>query len=290
MPSGTAKPHRGAAMTDLYPRDLTEAEHAAVTAELETLADDQFVAAERYIDWQTRGPTLEADIAIANIAQDEYGHARLWYDLLEDLGRSEQELIWERDPADFRHTTLLELDYAAGDWADCVLRGYLYDTFEALHLEALEGTTYPRIADRLGKVQGEEGYHLEHTESWLERLVEDAAPGDEPLVRLQDALTRLYPHALTMFEPTDQETAIVEFGIRSTPLADLRGEWLAITTPFLTGLGLTVPEPSRPDGVRGRDGSHTDAWERLYNEFTYTYEMLDREPAKLMADPDEVEG
>jgi ring-1,2-phenylacetyl-CoA epoxidase subunit PaaC len=277
-------------MTELDPRDLSAEEHAAVTAELETLADDQFVAAERYIDWQTRGPTLEADIAIANIAQDEYGHARLWYDLLEDLGRTEQQLIWERDPADFRHTTLLELAYDAGDWADCVLRGYLYDTFEALHLEALEGTSYPRIADRLGKVQGEEGYHLEHTESWLDRLAEDAAPGDEALGRLQEALDRLYPHAMTMFEPTDQEAAILELGIRSTPLTELREDWLAVTTPFLAGLGLSVPEPSLPDGVRGRDGSHTDDWERLHNEFTFTYEQLGHEPAKLMVDPDEVEG
>ncbi len=278
-------------MTELDPRDLSERERAAVVAELETLADDQFVVAERYIDWQTRGPTLEADIAVANIAQDEYGHARLWYDLLEDLGRAEEELIWERDPDAFRHATLLELDYGKGDWADCVLRGYLYDTFESLHLESLDGSTYPRIADRLGKVRGEENYHLEHTESWLDRLTEDVAPGDEALVRLQDALDRLYPHALTMFEPTEEEEAILDLGVRSTPLAELREDWLAVTTPFLAGLGLDVPEPRLPEsGVRGRDGSHTDDWRGLYDEFTYTYEMLGREPAKLMVDPDEVEG
>ena len=278
-------------MTELDPRDLSKTERAAVTAELETLADDQLVVAERYTDWQTRGPTLEADIAVANIAQDEYGHARLWYDLLEDLGHTEQELIWERDPASFRHATLLELGYETGGWADCVLRGYLYDVFEQLHLGALEETTYPRIADRLGKVQGEEGYHREHTESWLDRLTEDAAPGDEALVRLQAALDRLYPHALTLFEPTEHETRIVELGVRPTPLADLRGDWLAVTTPFLAGLGLDIPDPELPEsGVRGRDGTHTDDWERLYNEFTYTYEMLDREPRKLLVDPDEVEG
>lgn len=275
----------------LAPRDLSDRARAAVEAELFTLADDQFVAAERYIDWQVRGPTLEADIAIANIAQDEYGHARLWYDLLEDLGYEEQELIWERDSAAFRHATLLELAYTPGDWADCVLRGYLYDVFETLHLEALEGTTYPRIADRLGKVQGEEAYHREHTESWLDRLTEEAGHGDEAVERLQAALDRLYPHALTLFEATDQEEAIVDLGVRPTPLTDLREDWFAVTTPFLEGLGLRVPDPSLPaSDVRGRDGSHTDDWRQLYNEFTFTYEQLGREPAKLMADPDEVEG
>jgi len=287
----------------LAPDDLAEHERAAVETELRTLADDQFVAAERYIDWQVRGPTLEADIAVANIAQDEYGHARLWYDLLERLGYEEAELLWERPPDAFRHATLLELDYAPGDWADCVLRGYLYDTFEKLHLESLEGTSYPPIADRLEKVQGEEAYHREHTQSWLDRLTEGgevpAAPreggeaarnaSDEPVRRLQAALDRLYPHALTLFEPTEAEQSILETGVRTRSLADLREDWLAVTTPFLEGLGLTVPEPSLPD-VRGRDGSHTDDWESLYDELTYTYELLGREPAKLMAPPDEVEG
>lgn len=271
------------------PESLSEQERSAVETELRTLADDQFVAAERYIDWQVRGPTLEADIAVANIAQDEYGHARLWYDLLERLGYEEAELIWERPPEEFRHATLLELGYEPGDWADCVLRGYLYDTFEQLHLEALEETSYPPIAGRLEKVQGEEAYHREHAQSWLDRLTDETAPGDEPVSRLQAALDRLYPHALTLFEPTDAEQTILETGVRTRSLDTLREDWLAITTPFLEGLGLTVPEPSLP-AVRGRDGSHTDDWTSLYDEFTYTYEMLGREPAKLMAAPDEVGG
>jgi ring-1,2-phenylacetyl-CoA epoxidase subunit PaaC len=271
----------------LDPADLSADEAWAVVAELETLADDEFVMAERYIDWQVRGPTLEADLAIANIAQDEYGHARLWYDLLEDFGRTEAELIWERPRDEFRHTTLAELAFETGDWADCVLRSYLYDHFERLRLEALEETTYPRIADRVGKVVGEEHYHRDHAENWLERLSDKPRP-NEAHTRLQDALDRLYPHALTMFEPTEHEERIVEAGVRPVPLADLREDWLAITTPFLEGLGLTVPAPDLPEsGVRGRDGTHTDDWRGLYNEFTYTYEMLDRDPAKLMADPDE---
>ena len=278
-----------AAMLD--PADLTAEETAAVVAELECLADDEFVVAERYIDWQVRGPTLEADLAIANIAQDEYGHARLWYDLLEDFGRSESELIWERPRDEFRHTTMAELPYETGDWADCVLRGYLYDHFERLRLEALRETTYPRIADRVGKVVGEEHYHRDHVENWLERLTERRDPSTEAHQRLQDALDRLYPHALTMFEPTEHEETIVESGIRPVPLAELREDWLAITTPFLEGLGLTVPAPDLPaSGVRGRDGSHTDHWSGLYDEFTYTYEMLGREPAKLMVDPDEADA
>ncbi|WP_254840884.1 1,2-phenylacetyl-CoA epoxidase subunit PaaC [Natronomonas marina] len=269
--------------------ELNDRERAAVEAELRCLADDEFVAAERYTEWQVRGPTLEADVAVANIAQDELGHARLWYDLLEDFGHDQVDLIWERDPADFRHATLLEQGFAEGDWADCIVRGYLYDTFERLRLESLEETTYPRIADRVGKVLGEEEYHREHAHNWLERLAEDA----EGRRRLQAALDRLFPHALTLFEPTDHEEAIVDLGVRPDPLSELRAEWRDMVTPVLGGLGLDVPVADHEDllpAARGRDGSHTDDWASLYNEFTFTYEQLGRSEAPaLMPDPDEAD-
>ncbi|WP_254536597.1 1,2-phenylacetyl-CoA epoxidase subunit PaaC [Halomarina litorea] len=273
------------------PGELSEREREAVQSLLFALADDEFVLADRYTEWQCQGPTLEADIAIANIAQDELGHARLWYDLLQDFGPSESELIWERDPEAFRHSTLVERPFAAGDWADAVVRSYLYDVAEFLQLEALTETTYPRIADRVGKVRGEEHYHREHAQNWLERLCEDEAGRR----RVQDAVDELFPHALTLFVPTEHEADIVELAIRPTPIDQLRDEWLSIVGTFLDGLGVSLPMDPDDDpdeflpGARGRDGSHTDPWFRQFNELTYTYRMLDRtEAPRLMPDPDDV--
>ncbi|WP_435194782.1 1,2-phenylacetyl-CoA epoxidase subunit PaaC [Natronomonas sp. EA1] len=269
------------------PQELSAEERAAVEAFLETLADDEFVVAERYTEWQVRGPTLEADIAIANIAQDEYGHARLWYDLLMDFGYEEPDLIWERSPDEFRHSTLVEQPFARGDWADAVCRTFLYDSYEHLLLEALADSSYPRIRDRVAKVQGEEAYHREHAQNWLERLCES----EDGKTRVQDALDRLFPHALTLFAPTEEEDAIVELGIRPVTLPQLQEDWLAVVTPFFESLDLDVPDAQSVDlpAVRGRDGSHTNSWRKLYNEFTYTYELLDRSEARrLMRDPDDV--
>ena len=276
-----------AARTLGRPDDLDEYERNAVEAELWCLADDEFVVAERYTEWQVRGPTLEADIAVANIAQDELGHARLWYDLLEAFGYDQVDLIWERDPETFRHATLVEQSFEPGDWADCVLRGYLYDTYERLRLEALENSAYPKIADRVGKVLGEEHYHREHASNWLERLCES----DDGRRRVQAALDRLFPHALTLFEPTEHEEAIVDLGIRHEPVCELRKEWRAVVSSFLAGLGVRVLVDDAGDllpDTRGRDGTHTEAWQSLYNEFTYTYRMLGRSEApSLMPRPDE---
>ncbi|MFB6206785.1 MAG: 1,2-phenylacetyl-CoA epoxidase subunit PaaC [Haloglomus sp.] len=283
------------------PDELSGRERAAVEACLRTLADDEFVLAERYTEWQVRGPTLESDLAVANIAQDELGHARLWYDLLSDFGYAESELIWERPPGDFRHATLVERPVERGDWADAVVRGFLYDEFESLRLEALAETEYPRIADRVGKVRSEEHYHRDHARNWLERLVDDdpseGGTGTESHRRVQAAVDRLFPHALTLFTPTEREPDIVDLGVRPTPLSELRREWLETVVPVLRGFGLSPPVATDAGAetvdellpaAAGRDRGHTDAWFDLYDEFTFTYRQLDRDEAtRLMTDPDE---
>lgn len=277
-------PDRGA------PDDLDDREQAAVWALLRTMADDEFVLAERYTEWQVRAPTLESDLAISNIAQDELGHARLWYDLLVDFGATEQDLIWEADPNEFRHATLVELPFdvtGEGDWADAILRGYLFDVYEQLHLQALEGSSYPRIRNRVGKIQAEEEYHREHAQRWLERLCDDES-GRE---RVQDALDRLFPYALTLFESTDHEDDVVGLGVRTRSLDNLRRDWLQTVVPFLESLDLRTPVEDGEvlvdlPAATGRNSKHTDHWSELYEEITRTYRELEySEPPRLMEDP-----
>ncbi|RQH01398.1 1,2-phenylacetyl-CoA epoxidase subunit PaaC [Natrarchaeobius oligotrophus] len=291
---------------------LSSRERRALETLLTRLGDDEFVLAERYTEWQVRAPSLESDLALANNAQDELGHARLWYDVLADVGLDERALAYERDPADFRHGTLVELPFETGDWADAVLRSYLYDVAEDLRLEALTASSHPKIADRVGKIRSEEKYHREHARSWLERLAED----DDGRGRLQDALDRLFPHALTLFEPavpprlgakaSENDVAkaaavdadVVDLGLRTATLEELRSEWLSIVVPFLESLDLAVavdrdaenPEADLdallPD-ARGRDGAHTEAWFDLHDELTRTYRELGRtETTTIMEAPD----
>lgn len=274
------------------PDGLQDREQAAVEALLFPMADEEFVIAERYTEWQVIAPTLESDIALSNIAQDELGHARLWYDLLQEFGYTESELLFERDPSDFTHATLVELPFDEGDWADPIVRSYLYDVAEQLRLEALEDTSYPRIADRIGTVLSEESYHREHAQSWLERLCDDT-DGRE---RVQSSVDRLFPHALALFEPRNREREqdIVDLGIRTESLDDLRGQWIDITAPFLESLGVRISPPDDsatvlPDQY-GRNGAHTEHWPTLHDDLTRTYRELERtESHRIMSEPDDAE-
>jgi ring-1,2-phenylacetyl-CoA epoxidase subunit PaaC len=274
-----------AAPPELELGDLDDREREAVETLLFRLADDELVLAERYTEWQVRSPTLESDIALANIAQDELGHARLWYQLLQRLEYDEPDLIYERDAGDFRHSTLVEQPFEEGDWADAIVRSYLYDVAEDVRLHAIEASSVPAIRDRVEKVLQEEDYHLDHAHSWLERLagVED---GRE---RLQRAVDRLYPHALTLFEPVgDVEETIDELGIRDRSLAGMREEWLTRVGGTLEGFGIDVPdvEPATPSG---RDGEHTEHWPALHAEMVETYHDLERDSATTIMEPDDAE-
>ena len=261
--------------------DLTAESQAALEELLFRLADDEFVHAERATEWQIYAPTLESDLALANIAQDEFGHARLWYDLLEELGYTEAECIWERPPAEWRHATLVERPFPDGGWGNAVLRGYLYDVAERIRLEATLETSYAPLADRVGKALDEEEYHREHAYNWLERLTSDPEGRD----RVQTALDALFPHALTLFVPATHETAIRRYGFRRESTTAMREEWLETIVPTLESFGLDVPdvdEAAASLDVQGRDGTHTDAWSELYAAFTATYRELEpSEPVTL---------
>ncbi|WP_277553814.1 1,2-phenylacetyl-CoA epoxidase subunit PaaC [Halobaculum limi] len=260
--------------------DLSPEAQVALEELLFRLADDEFVHAERLTEWQIFAPTLESDLALANIAQDEFGHARLWYDLLQELGYTEEECIWRRPADEWTHSTLVERPFADDGWGDVVVRTYLYDVAEELRLEALVDTSYAPLADRVGKALSEEDYHRDHALSWLERLAAD----DDARDHLQAAVEDLFPHALSLFTPSTHEEEIRANGFRRDSLADVREEWLETVVPTLEGYGLVVPEPEdvqRPE-ARGRDGSHTDEWFELYDAFTATHREVDFDrPARL---------
>jgi hypothetical protein len=111
----------------------------------------------------------------------------------------------------------------------------------------------------------------------------------------------LFPHALTLFEPVDRdvENDVVDLGLRDATLEELGEEWLSIVVPHLESLDLELPVETQVDGdeftvtremlpeTRGRNGSHTDAWFDLYDEFTRTYRELGRTETTKIMDPPE---
>jgi ring-1,2-phenylacetyl-CoA epoxidase subunit PaaC len=226
------------------------------------MADDEFVIGFSDSEWTGIAPILEEDVAMSSLAQDELGHAAALYGLLgELLGEDPNALAYDRQPEDYRHCRLL--DHGRGDWAMTIARRYLYDTADAVRLDALAAGTWKPLAELVGKLIREERYHLMHVGAWLQRL---ANHNGEARTRLLLALGELQPDAATVFAPLPDEPSLVEAGILAAPMADLERRWQTAIGPVFADLDLPMP-PAATEPERGRL-DHGEAFRWLWNEFT----------------------
>jgi ring-1,2-phenylacetyl-CoA epoxidase subunit PaaC len=235
----------------------------AVAELLLTMADDEFVIGFWDSEWTGIAPMLEEDVATSSIAQDEIGHAKALYELLAELTDDDADRIaFGRGPDAFRHAPLL--DHRRTDWAFTVARRYLYETADAVRLEALAGSSWEPLAGLATKMRREETYHLLHWEAWMRRL---ADAGGEAGERLVTALERLWPEAQAVFAPLAGESHLVAAAILGEPLEELRARWLRRVRPHLEALGLHVaPDVGAPNpGARER---HAEDFAWLHAEFT----------------------
>lgn len=220
---------------------MTPQVQTALAHKLLSLADDELMLAHRNSEWTGHGPILEEDIAFTNIALDEMGHAATWHRLRQELtGEEVDTAVFFRNAAAYRNVQLVELPN--GDWAFSMLRQYLFDVYEMLHLAQLAGSSYRPLAEAAAKIRIEEIYHLRHTAAWVTRLGLGTA---ESNTRMQVALDNLWPYAQQLFVDTPEDEELAEGGTAVLP-SSLHREWQHLTTSHLTQANLTIPTHHAP--------------------------------------------
>lgn len=233
---------------------MDEAVRSALAARLLAMADDELILAHRNSEWAGHAPILEEDIAFANIALDELGHASIWYGMRGELtGEDTDRLIFFRNPGQYRNVQMVELP--RGDWAFSMTRQYLFDAAESVTLAHLKSSAYRPLAEAAAKIATEEIYHQRHTASWLRRL---GLGTDESRARTQAALDTLWPYARQLFAPQPGDAVLVAAGTLPDA-SSLRREWEALCRPFLSECGLLMPDDTLPR----RDIPRTEHTEHL---------------------------
>jgi ring-1,2-phenylacetyl-CoA epoxidase subunit PaaC len=223
------------------PLNLNPELKTALRDYLLAMADDELILGHRNSEWCGCAPILEEDIAFANIALDEIGHAAIWYALVAQLAGENPDtypdhLIFFREAQDYRNSRIVELP--KGDWAFSMLRQYLFDAAEKTWLNSLKHSAYAPIAEAAAKISIEEIYHLRHTSAWIQRLGLGTAESHH---RLQFALEALWPFSRQLFIHIPQETHLVQAGY--IPAAEaMRTEWEALVCPFLLACDLVLPD------------------------------------------------
>ena len=235
----------------------------ALSHKLLAMADDEMILGHQNSEWTGHAPILEEDIAFANIALDEIGHAKIWYQLLAQVVDESPEtypdrLVFHRKAAEYRNSQIVELPI--GDWAFSIVRQYLLDAAELVSLGELAQSQYQPIAEAAAKIRKEEIYHYRHTHAWLKRL---GLGTEESHRRMQSALNQLWPYTTQLFEPLPGETLLVEAGVAPDP-HQLRLAWEKLVLPNLEEANLVTPANATPFKVQ-RD-HHTSHLESLLAE------------------------
>lgn len=236
----------------------------AIAELLITMADDEFVIGFRDSEWTGIAPMLEEDVAFSSLAQDEIGHARIWYEMRGAMtGDDPDRVAFHRAPSEYRHARLI--DQPRHGWGFTIARRWLYDTADSIRLAALAKSSFAPLADVVAKVRREERYHLMHLDAWLERL---ATHHGAPRGKLLSALRELNPLALSMFAPLPAEELLVAAGVLSAPMSELAMRWRSEATARLCSLNLRpIPDLAPPHD--GRDhGNPENSFVDLWTEFT----------------------
>ncbi|ALG07127.1 1,2-phenylacetyl-CoA epoxidase subunit PaaC [Kibdelosporangium phytohabitans] len=193
------------------------------------LGDDALIMSHRLQEWCASAPELEDEVALANIALDLLGQARLLLaraakadpSLVPAVDQSDEDaLAFFRDAADFRNVRLVEL--GGGDFAFLMARLLVFSTWRLAVFQRLAGSPDQVVAAIAAKGIKELAYHRDYAARWVVRLGDGTDLSHE---RMQAGLDAVWPYVDELF---DSDTS-------------LRAEFDAVMSQVITAGALKQP-------------------------------------------------
>jgi len=227
---------------------------------VQAIADTKLLLGQRYAQWSLAAPSLEDDIGGASAAQEEIGHVRQLFRLLEGQGRDGDWLRGDRDPDAFANAS--SLDTPGETWVEFLANVGPADRAAWFLLDAIDHDDFRGMVDKMGE---DEYFHLEYHDARLETL---AAEQPEAL---QAALEPSLAGSLGLLGPASYDEdadPVFEAGFTSRTVADLREAFVdhyeslfADTDVSLDGVDWDAPAEDAWDASRRRadGGSISDA-------------------------------
>ena len=234
------------------------------------LGDDALIYSHRLQQWMTRLPELEEETALANIALDLLGQARMLLArasqaegtrLAGGNGRDEDQLAFFRDEHEFRNVRLAE--HLDTDFAELTGRLLIFSAWRLALFGRLAASADPVLAAIAAKGARELAYHRDYAAQWVIRLG-DGTPLSHG--KMQAALEAIWPLAGELFQPDPVTSALP--GVAADP-AGLRAEVDAVLDAVLDAATLERPQAAplaRVAGKAGREGVHTETFGPLLAE------------------------
>ncbi|MBI4540756.1 MAG: phenylacetate-CoA oxygenase subunit PaaI [Gemmatimonadetes bacterium] len=236
---------------------LRPAVRDALCRQMLRLADSKRLLGIRYSDWLLGAPSIEAGIAASSMAQDEWGHARLLYAMLKDVGLD--PVAVERDRPATAYANLPALDRPFSDWCAFVVANVVVDGALSVALQAFAAGGYEPARSRVPKMLAEEEFHRSHGVAWFRRL---AGGAEAARARLRAESERMLPSTLAWVAPEDGAARLLaEEGVAG-PGPEFLRRFLGDVGPVLERAGIetgaVAPDWQGWDAERGRGAGRPD--------------------------------
>ena len=219
------------------------------------LGDNALILSQQLSQLCGKGPALEEDMALTNVALDLLGQTRLWYEYaaeLEGAGRDEDTLAYHRDAHDFKNCLLLE--QPNGNYADTMMRQFYFDCWHYFLIEGLTRSADARIAAIAEKSLKEVTYHLRRSGDLIVRLGDGTELSH---AKTQAAADELWMYSGEVFAYDAIDDAMVAAGI-APPADALRAQWLAHVGEIFAEATLTMPPADAWMQKGGKQGRHSE--------------------------------
>lgn len=214
------------------------------------LGDDALILAQRLGWWISRAPELEEDVALANIALDQMGHARSFLTYAgQAWDKTEDDLAYFRREPEFRSVHLVE--QPNGDFARTIARQFVVALYQWELYSRLVHSSDPTLAAIAAKAVKEVDYHRDHSIQWILRLGQGT---EESRRRMIAGLRLTWPYVEELF--TDHPL-LDELGDTAVRPSSLREPFDAAVQAVLAEAELDIPQvPGAVGG--GRFGRHSE--------------------------------
>jgi ring-1,2-phenylacetyl-CoA epoxidase subunit PaaC len=197
------------------------------------LADNKYLLGCRFSEWTNRAPALEAAVAAAAMTQDELGHARSLYAILQSTPDAPEAYLNQGRTEQLLGVSVLEQPFQ--HWTEFVAAAALFDRAMTFVLEAVRNSSYEPLQQRAAKILQEEWFHWQYGQGWLKQL----AAGPKTRRAMQTAINQFWHPTADCFvaiqdSPTSESVLTESAGT-------LRQHWINETGALLSKCGLTIP-------------------------------------------------
>lgn len=229
------------------------------------LADDSFIMGQRLSEWCGKGPYLEEDIALTNIALDELGQANNFYHYasrVADNGKSEDDLAFLRYEHEYVNAHWVELPNE--DYAQTVLKVYVFSVYQKLMYEALSNSADEELSAIAQKSLKEVKYHYTHASSWMKIFAQGTEESRERLVK---AIDNIWEYTKGLFAKVEGEDDLIALNIAPN-VDELYQQFISITEKDFQDFGLEYLKDHFMQ-PKSRTGYHTEYFGYILCELQY---------------------